>query len=601
MTAESSAAGVHPIEAESYRILEGLVDLSGFGPLGREVAARVVHATADPDLAATLSVEEESLALAVEALAGGAAVVADVEMVRAGLRADACCHLGEARAAGGRTRSARAVRAAAAAHPVGAVWVVGCAPTALAELLELAAEGSLRPAFVVGLPVGFVGAAESKAALRASGLPSISNVGVKGGSAAAAGAFNALHRVADRLGSPRPRRPPRAVPVGTERPRSQEPSHSGPDRGPAASHGAPGDAPCRVLLVAHGTKSLAGQEDTLALAQAVAAGLGVPFRNGPDPFPPTGPAHPPADPVGSPSRQAGPPTDPGRAPTDSFSAPMGQAGSSDSRAGPPSDPGRSRGGSDLAEVRLGYLELCDPPAGDVLDAMIRSGAGTVVTVPLMLHAAGHAKSDVPAVVLDARARHPGADLRYGRPLGSDHGLVMLARRRLEEADALGLPLAVISRGTSDPDANAEAYRVARLVADSTGARLVVPGFSGMTWPDTTAALDQLRLLGAERVAVFSWFLATGVLLDRIRLACSDFAARTGVEVVDAGYLGADPAVADVVADRVGEVAAGVLRPAGSCDTCLYRRPFPGLEDRVGAARGSGHSHLAAEHLHGHRH
>ncbi|MEV4390240.1 precorrin-8X methylmutase, partial [Micromonospora sp. NPDC049580] len=70
----------------------------------------------------------------------------------------------------------------------GAVWVVGCAPTALVELLTLNA----APALVVGLPVGFVGAAESKAALRASGLPGVSNVGEKGGSAVAAAALNAL-------------------------------------------------------------------------------------------------------------------------------------------------------------------------------------------------------------------------------------------------------------------------------------------------------------------------------------------------------------------------------------------------------------------------
>ena len=70
----------------------------------------------------------------------------------------------------------------------GAVWVVGCAPTALFALLALPA----RPALVVGLPVGFVGAAESKAALRSSGLPAVSNVSEKGGSAVAVAAVNAL-------------------------------------------------------------------------------------------------------------------------------------------------------------------------------------------------------------------------------------------------------------------------------------------------------------------------------------------------------------------------------------------------------------------------
>src|SRR2546423_15467588 len=90
------------------------------------------------------------------------------------------------------------MRAAAARHPNGAIVVVGCAPTALDEALALAASGVLEPALVIGMPVGFVGAAESKARLRASGLPAISNVGEKGGSAVAAAAVNALVRLAAR-------------------------------------------------------------------------------------------------------------------------------------------------------------------------------------------------------------------------------------------------------------------------------------------------------------------------------------------------------------------------------------------------------------------
>ena len=86
--------------------------------------------------------------------------------------------------------------AAAAAHPEGAVVVVGCAPTALEEVVRLHDAGVFRPALVIGMPVGFVGAAESKERLRASGLPAVSNIGEKGGSAVAAAALNALVRLA---------------------------------------------------------------------------------------------------------------------------------------------------------------------------------------------------------------------------------------------------------------------------------------------------------------------------------------------------------------------------------------------------------------------
>lgn len=250
-------------------------------------------------------------------------------------------------------------------------------------------------------------------------------------------------------------------------------------------------------------------------------------------------------------------------------------------------------------VTLGYLELSDPPAGQVLDDVLAAGAREVVVVPLMLHAAGHSKSDVPAVVLEARLRHPGAHLTYGRPLGADHGLLSLGRRRLEAVGGLGLPLAVLSRGSSDPDANAEAYRAGRLLADMAGAPLLAPGFSGITWPTVPAALEQLARLGAERIAAFAWFLATGVLIERMRQDFTEFTRASGVEVVDAGYFGIEPEITALVLERVAEAERGHTAP--NCDACAYRRPFPGLEDRVGQAVGTGHSHLASEHRNGGRH
>lgn len=187
---------VHPIEVESYRILRERVDLSHLPPLCRAVTERVVHASADLAYVDELVCDETALESGLAALRAGAPVVTDVAMVAAGItRAglELVCPVAEPAAAelgrsAGITRSAAAVRIALERVGPGAVWVVGCAPTALVELLTLGA----APALVVGLPVGFVGAAESKAALRASGLPGVSNVGEKGGSAVAAAALNAL-------------------------------------------------------------------------------------------------------------------------------------------------------------------------------------------------------------------------------------------------------------------------------------------------------------------------------------------------------------------------------------------------------------------------
>ena len=182
-------ATVHPIEQESFAILRSRIDLSHLPPLTRAVTERVIHSSADLGYATDLVTDESALRAAHAALRDGARVVADVQMVAAGITTrDVVCRVREARATDGLTRSAAAVRMAYDEVGPGAVWVVGCAPTALFELLELGVE----PALVIGLPVGFVGAAESKAALRDSGLPAVSNVSEKGGSAVASAALNAL-------------------------------------------------------------------------------------------------------------------------------------------------------------------------------------------------------------------------------------------------------------------------------------------------------------------------------------------------------------------------------------------------------------------------
>ncbi|MFE0965679.1 precorrin-8X methylmutase [Streptomyces fungicidicus] len=180
---------VHPIEQESYRRLRARLDTSHFPPLTRAVVERVVHSAADLEYASDLVMDEGELVAAHAALHAGAPVVTDVEMVAAGItRRETVCRLADAKSSAGLTRSAHAVRLAYEEVGPGALWVIGCAPTALEELLAL----DVSPALVVGLPVGFVGAAESKAALRESGLPAVSNVSEKGGSAVAAAALNAL-------------------------------------------------------------------------------------------------------------------------------------------------------------------------------------------------------------------------------------------------------------------------------------------------------------------------------------------------------------------------------------------------------------------------
>jgi precorrin-8X/cobalt-precorrin-8 methylmutase len=185
---------IHPIEVESYEILRSRVSTADLPRWTRAVTERVIHSSADVSYLDDLVCDEDVLAAGATALASGAPLVVDAEMVGAGIttypsmclvRDPAAAELAARR---GDTGWAAASRSAAARVGPGAVWVVGNAPTALFALVECAA----APALVVGLPVGFVGSVESKAALRASGLPALTNRSEKGGSAVAAAAVNAL-------------------------------------------------------------------------------------------------------------------------------------------------------------------------------------------------------------------------------------------------------------------------------------------------------------------------------------------------------------------------------------------------------------------------
>ena len=195
--------GIHPIEVESYRILAERVDLSALAPLDRAVVERMVHSTADLSFVESARIGERATAALLDAVTAGAPVIVAAAMVAAGItRHPTTCYLARVPVAPpGSTRSAAAFELAAAEHPTGAVFVCGNAPTALFALLDLHAAGRVEPAAVVGLPVGFVGAAESKAALWDSPLApvSITNVGERGGSPVAAGAVNAIVRAAHSL------------------------------------------------------------------------------------------------------------------------------------------------------------------------------------------------------------------------------------------------------------------------------------------------------------------------------------------------------------------------------------------------------------------
>ncbi len=261
-------------------------------------------------------------------------------------------------------------------------------------------------------------------------------------------------------------------------------------------------------------------------------------------------------------------------------------------------------------VEVGFLEMTSPPANQVLDAMVEAGCIRIVVVPLMLLAATHSKSDVPAIIVEGRLRHPQMELIFASSLGVVPELIEIAADNVGQAGGDGLPLLVIARGTSDPDANGDAVKASRLLGEWLHTGEVSTGFTGMTWPLTPEALRTMgHLLTAKqqvagstkplRMVLFFWFICNGKLIERARREIAEFTASTGIEVIDAGYFGPDPRLVDIIARRYSEALEG--KPAVNCDTCAYRAPFPGQLDKVGKPIGEGHSHFAAEHRAGHPH
>lgn len=246
---------------------------------------------------------------------------------------------------------------------------------------------------------------------------------------------------------------------------------------------------------------------------------------------------------------------------------------------------RDAAGPDLP-IETGFIELAAPLVDEAVDNLVvNAGPARVVSVPLVLLAAGHLKNDGPATLTRARARHPGVQFAMGRDLGIDPAVLAVAEDRIRSAlppdhDPETTGIALVGRGSSDPDACGDLYKVARLLADGRGLGMVEPAFAGVAQPDLPAALERLRRLGAKTVVVAPFLLFTGVLVPRLYASASTWAAEhVDVDVRAAAHLGPDRRLAKLVLERYREALQGEVRM--NCDLCTYRVRLPGYEDKVG--------------------
>ncbi len=194
------------IEDQSFKIIDTEVGHHNYSPIEWPIVRRVIHATADFDFAraAKIIFQNEALSSGFDAIKRGCTIVTDVEMVLSALNKNslarlglaAICHISDKELIEmsrilNKTRSQLAMRIASN-EMNGGIVLIGNAPTALFETIKMIDEGTTKPALVVGIPVGFVSASESKQALSETGIPYITNKGRKGGSPVASSIMNAI-------------------------------------------------------------------------------------------------------------------------------------------------------------------------------------------------------------------------------------------------------------------------------------------------------------------------------------------------------------------------------------------------------------------------
>ncbi|MGH3793877.1 MAG: CbiX/SirB N-terminal domain-containing protein [Pseudonocardiaceae bacterium] len=234
---------------------------------------------------------------------------------------------------------------------------------------------------------------------------------------------------------------------------------------------------------------------------------------------------------------------------------------------------------------FGFIELASPTVDAAVDDLVARGATEIVSVPLVLLSAGHLKNDGPATLSRARARHPGVQFQLARDLGIEPRVLDVLTDRIRDAaadaDPEKLGVALIGRGSSDPDACADLWKVGRLLADGRGLGNIEPGFVSVATPSVPEALERLRLLGAVTTVLAPFFLFPGVLLNRIYAEAASWAqAHPEVEVRGGAHLGPDSRLAHLVLERYREARHGDVRM--NCDLCAYRVQLPGYESKVGS-------------------
>ncbi len=258
-----------------------------------------------------------------------------------------------------------------------------------------------------------------------------------------------------------------------------------------------------------------------------------------------------------------------------------------------------------------FLELTEPNIQAGVDQCVAQGYTDISVLPILLFAARHNKFDVTNELDRAKVRHPQVTFHYGRHFGITPAIFELWQNRLAMID---LPqnnpngiaredtvLLFIGRGSSDPDANGDLYKLARMMWEGSGYQTVETCFIGITHPRLEEGFRRARLYSPKRVVVLPYFMFTGVLMEKIeRITAEQQALYPEAEVAMLPEMGIHPQLLRVLRDREIETQQGAVNM--NCEMCKFRIAATTAEQRSGHGHNHGHAHGSEQHGHeGHGH
>lgn len=256
-----------------------------------------------------------------------------------------------------------------------------------------------------------------------------------------------------------------------------------------------------------------------------------------------------------------------------------------------------------------FLELTEPTIQDGVDHCVEQGYTDISVLPILLFAARHNKFDVTNELDRARQRHPQVTFHYGRHFGITPEIITLWQERLTELDTpqfnpQGISredtvLLFVGRGASDPDANGDVYKLARILWEGSGYKTVEICFIGITHPRMEEGFRRARLYHPKRIIVLPYFLFTGVLVKKILdITQQQQLAHPDQRVVYLPEMGSHPQLMQILRHREIETHLGQVKM--NCEMCKFRMAAV-------ASSGPGHHHPGSDHsyrhddAHGHSH